>query len=123
MVFLKNFINVLSVASISFILLSAIFAFIVYFNLLDGKLKDKGGIGFVVFGVICFIAGLFVSPLMYLAVAYLLVMWGLAALGPKLWDPKVGKWLLIGGLVAFAVSLLDPNFKSIAAKPDNVPIG
>ena len=39
MTFLKNFVNVLSIASISFILLSAVFAFIVYFNLLDGKIK------------------------------------------------------------------------------------
>ena len=42
MTFIRNFINVLSVASISFILLSAVFAFIVYFNLLDGRLKDDG---------------------------------------------------------------------------------
>jgi len=123
MTFLKNFINVLSVASISFTFLSAAFAFIVYFNLMDGKLKSKGGIGFIVFGVICAVAGLFFQPLLYLAVAYFLVMWGLAELGPRLWEPKVGKWLLIGGIVAFALSLLDPNFRSIAAKPDNVPIG
>jgi hypothetical protein len=123
MTFLKNFVNVLSVASISFILLSAIFAFIVYFNLMDGKLKGKAGIGFIVFGAICAVAGLFVRPLLYLAVAYFLIMWGLAHLGPKLWDPKVGKWLLIFGVIGFGLSLLDPNFYSIAAKPDNVPIG
>jgi hypothetical protein len=120
--FLKNFINVLSVASISFILLSAIFAFIVYFNLMDGKLKSKGGMGFIVFGVVCVVAGLFVRPLLYMAVAYFLVMWGLAKLGGRLWDPKVGKWLLIFSLVGFGVSLFDPNFFLIAAKPDNVPI-
>src|SRR3712207_64605 len=123
MTFLKNFINVLSVASISFILLSAVFAFIVYFNLLDGRLKDKGGIGFIIFGAICAVAGLWVTPLMYLAVAYFLIMWGCAALGPRLWDAKVGMWLLIVGLAAFALSFLDPNFYFIAAKPDNVPIG
>ena len=123
MTFLKNFINVLSIASISFILLSAVFAFIVYFNLLDGRLKDKGGIGFIVFGVICAIAGIFVPVLMYLAVAYFLIMWGCAKLGPRLWDGKVGMWLLIFSLAGFALSFLDPNFKSIAAKPDNVPIG
>ena len=123
MTFIRNFINVLSVASISFILLSAVFAFIVYFNLLDGRLKDKGGIGFIVFGAICAVAGLFVPPLMYLAVAYFLVLWGCAAMGPRLWEPKTGKWLLIFGLAAFGLSFLDPNFNSIAAKPDNVPIG
>jgi hypothetical protein len=123
MTFLKNFINVLSVASISFILLSAVFAFIVYFNLLDGRIKSKGGIGFVVFGVILAVAGLFVSPLMYLAVAYFLILWALAKLGPRLWDNKIGMWMLILGLGGFALSFLDPNFKSIAAKPDNVPIG
>ncbi|MDP9193383.1 MAG: hypothetical protein M3P06_16935 [Acidobacteriota bacterium] len=123
MTFLKNFINVLSVASISFILLSAVFAFIVYFNLLDGRIKSKGGIAFVVFGAILAVAGLFVSPLMYLAVAYFLILWALAKLGPRLWDAKVGMWMLILGLGGFALSFLDPNFKSIAAKPDNVPIG
>ncbi len=123
MTFIKNFINVLSVASISFLLLSAVFAFIVYFNLLDGKIRSKGGIGFIVFGAICAIAGIFFKPLLYLAVAYFLILWGLARLGPKLWDPKVGKWLLIVSLIGFGLSLLDPNFYLIAAKPDNVPIG
>jgi hypothetical protein len=123
MTFLKNFINVLSVASISFILLSAVFAFIVYFNLMDGRLKDKGGIGLIVFGAICAVAGLFAKPLLYLAVAYFLIMWALAALGPRLWDAKVGMWILILGLAGFALSFLDPNFNLIAAKPDNVPIG
>jgi len=123
MTFLKNFINVLSVASISFILLTAVFAFLIYFNLMDGRLKDKGGIGFIVFGAICVVAGLFVKPLLYLGVAYFLIMWGLAALGPRLWDAKVGMWLLIFGLAGFALSFMDPNFYSIAAKPDNVPIG
>lgn len=122
MTFLKNFVNVLSVASISFILLSSVFALIVYFNLLDGRIKSKGGIGFIVFGGILALAGLFVSPLMYLAVAYFLILWALASLGPRLWDGKVGMWLLILGFGGFALSFLDPNFNSIAAKPDNVPI-
>jgi hypothetical protein len=39
-----------------------------------------------------------------------------------LWDAKVGKWMLIVGFIAFVLSLLDPNFFLIAAKPDNVPI-
>ena len=123
MTFLKNFINVLSVASISFILLTAIFAFIVYFNLLDGKIRSKGGMAMVILGVIFLVAGLFITPLLYLGVAYLLSLWGLAALGPRLWDGKVGLWMLIIGLIAFGLSLLDPNFYYIAAKPDNVPIG
>ena len=122
MTFIKNFINVLSVASISFILLTAIFAFVVYFNLLDGKIRSKTGIGFVVFGLICLVAGFFVTPLLYLAIAYFLSLWGLAKLGPKLWDGKVALWMLVLGLIAFALSMLDPNFYLIAAKPDNVPI-
>jgi len=123
MTFLKNFINVLSVASISFILLTAVFAFILYFNLLDGRIKSKTGIAFVALGVILLVAGFWITPLLYLAVAYFLSMWGCATLAGRMWDNKVGMWLLIFGLGGFALSLLDPNFKSIAAKPDNVPIG
>jgi hypothetical protein len=122
MTFIKHFVNVLSIASISFILLSAVFFMIVYFSLMDGRLKSKTGIAFVVFGAISALAGLWVRPLLYMAVAYFLVMWGLANLGGRLWDAKVGKWLLIVGAIAFGVSLLDPNFYLIAAKPDNVPI-
>ena len=122
MTFIKNFINVLSVASISFILLSGLFAFIVYFNLLDGRIKSKAGITFILLGVLFAVAGIWITPLMYLAVAWFLSLWGCAALGPKLWDAKVGLWMLIIGAIAFAASLLDPNFYLIAAKPDNVPI-
>jgi hypothetical protein len=122
MTFIKNFVNVLSVASISFLLLTSIFAFIVFFNLLDGKIKSKGGSLFLIVGAIFAIVGLFVPPLLYLAVAYFLVMWGCAAMGPKLWDTKVGVRLLLGGTIAFALSILDPNFMLIAGKPDNVPI-
>ncbi|HEX7153320.1 MAG TPA: hypothetical protein VF618_17675 [Thermoanaerobaculia bacterium] len=123
MEFLKNFVNVLSVASISFTLLSAVFAFIVYFNLLDGRLKSKGGIGFVVLGAVFLIGGIFAQTLLYLGIAYFLCLWGCAKLGPRMWDTKVGVWLLIFSAFAFALSLLDPNFFLIAAKPDNVPIG
>lgn len=123
MTFIKNFVNVLSVASISFILLSAAFAFIVYFNLLDGRIKSKTGIGFIVFGAVLAVAGLFIPSMLYLAVAYFLCLWGCAAVGPRLWDTKIGVYLLVGAAVAFGLSLLDPNFYSIAAKPDNVPIG
>ena len=122
MTFLKNFVNVLSVASISFILLTSIFAMLIFFCLMDGRLKSKGGFIFLFFGVLLAVVGVFVRPLFYLAIAYFLVMWGLANLGPRLWEPKVGKWLLIFGLGGFALSMLDPNFYLIAAKPDNVPI-
>ncbi|HEX8408166.1 MAG TPA: hypothetical protein VF883_04840 [Thermoanaerobaculia bacterium] len=122
MTFIKNFVNVLSIASISFIFLSAVFFMLLYFNLMNGRLKDKTGIAFIVFGAICAVAGIFVTPLLYLAVAYFLSMWALAKLGGRLWDGKVGKWMLILGAIAFGLSLLDPNFYAIAAKPDNVPI-
>ena len=121
--FIKEFINVLSVASISFVYLSAAFAFIIFFNLLDGKLKSRTGIGFTVFGVLILVAGFFFRPLLYLAIAWLLTLFALANVGPRLWDRKVGFWLLIVGAAAFGLSLLDPNFFLIAAKPDNVPIG
>jgi hypothetical protein len=123
MTFIKDFVNVLSIASISFIFLSAVFAFIVYFNLLDGKIRSKAGIGFVVFGAVCFVAGFFVTSLLYLSIAYFLCLWLLASLGPRLWDRKVGLWMLAFSAVGFALSLLDHNFFLIAAKPDNVPIG
>ncbi|PYQ61132.1 MAG: hypothetical protein DMF58_05870 [Acidobacteria bacterium] len=123
MTFLKDYINVLSAASISFLLLSSTFGCIVYFNLLEGRLRSKGGSIFIGLGVAYVIAGLFIRPLLYLAVAYFLVMFGLAHLGGRLWDKKVGKWLLFVGIVGFFVSFLDPNFYLIAAKPDNVPIG
>ena len=123
MTFLKDFINVLSGSSISFLLLSSVFGFIVFFNLLDGRLKSKGGYGFIGFGVVLLVAGVFIRPLLYLGIAYFLIMFGLAALGGRLWDSRVGLLLLIGGAVAFFLSFLDPNFYLIGAKPDNVPIG
>jgi len=122
MTFIKDFINVLSGASISFLLLSSLFGSIVYFNLLDGRLKSKGGAGFVAFGVIVLVVGLFIRPLLYLGIAYLLLMFLLAHLGPRLWDAKTGLWMLILGGGGFGISMFDPNFFLIAAKPDNVPI-
>ena len=121
--FIKDFINVLSGASISFALLSAAFAFIVFFNLLDGRVQSKAGYTFLGLGILFVVVGIAFTPLLYLGIAYLGLMFGLAALGGRLWDAKVGKWLLIGIAGAFALSLLDPNFFLIAAKPDNVPIG
>ena len=85
MTFLKEFVNVLSVASISFILLSAVFAFVVWFNLLDGTIRSKAGAGFIVLGAVLAGAGLWIRPLLYLAMAYFLAMWGLSSLGPRLW--------------------------------------
>jgi hypothetical protein len=123
MTFIKDFINVLSAASISFLLLTSVFAFIIFFNLLDGRLKSKGGSVFVVFGVLLLLVGIFITPLLYLGIAYFLIMFGLARLGGRLWEKKVGFWLLIAGLAGFGLSMLDPNFYLIAAKPDNVPIG
>jgi hypothetical protein len=123
MTFLKDFVNVLSGSSISFLLLSFSFGFIVYFNLLEGRLKSKGGYGFIGMGLVLLLAGIFIRPLLYLAIAYFLLMFGLAAIGGRLWDKRVGLRLLIGAAVAFFLSFLDPNFYLIAAKPDNVPIG
>ncbi len=123
MTFLKDFVNVLSASSISFLLLSSIFGFIVFFNLMDGRVRSKGGSAFLGFGGLLVLTGIFIRPLLYLAVAYFLIMFVLANLGGRLWDRKVGMWLLIFGLGGFFISFLDPNFYLIAAKPDNVPIG
>src|SRR5215472_6252977 len=95
MTFIKDFINVLSGASISFLLLSSLFGAIVFFNLLDGRLKSKGGMGFVAFGVILLVVGLFIRPLLYLGIAYMVLMFGLANLGPRLWDRKTGLWMVV----------------------------
>ena len=123
MTFLKDFINVLSAGSISFLLLSSVFGFIIFFNLMDGRIRSKGGSAFVIFGVLFLLTGIFIRPLMYLAVAYFLIMFVLANLGGRLWDRKVGGWMLIACMGGFFVSFFDPNFYLIAAKPDNVPIG
>src|ERR1051326_4349274 len=123
MTFIKDYVNVLSAASISFLLLTSIFAIIIYFNLLEGRLRSKGGTAFIVAGVVLVIIGLFIRPLLYLAVAYFILLFVLSNLGPRLWDKKTGKWLLILGVVGFFISFFDPNFFLIAAKPDNVPIG
>jgi hypothetical protein len=123
MTFLKDFINVLSEASISFLVLTSVFAFLIFFNLLGGKLRSKGGIAFIILGALFIVVGLVIKPLLYLGIAYFLLMFGLARLGGRLWDGKVGLWLLIAGLGGFGLSMLDENFYLIAAKPDNVPIG
>src|SRR5262245_53035501 len=123
MTFLKDFVNVFSAASISFLLLSSVFGFIVYFNLLEGRLKSKGGYAFITLGVVFLVAVLAIRPLFYLGIAYFIVMLVCVSLGGRLWDKKVGLRLLIAGIAGFFISFLDPNFYLIAAKPDNVPIG
>src|SRR4051794_20868807 len=122
MTFIKDFVNVLSAGSISFLLLTSIFALIIFFNLMGGRIKSTGGFAFIGFGLLMFLAGIFVPPLLYLGVAYFLILFVLARLGGRLWDTKVGLWLFIFGGLAFGLSMLDPNFFLIAAKPDNVPI-
>src|SRR6266568_2038506 len=97
MTFLKDYINVLSAASISFLLLTSIFSIIIYFNLLEGRLRSKGGSMFIAAGVLLVIVGIFIRPLLYLAVAYFVLLFVLSNLGPRLWDRKIGKWLLIFG--------------------------
>ena len=58
MTFIKDFINVLSAGSISFTLLSSIFALIVYFNLLGGRIKSAGGLAFVGLGIFMLLMGI-----------------------------------------------------------------
>src|SRR5689334_21302971 len=110
MTFLKEFVNVLSGASTSFLFLTFAFAFIVYFNLLDGRIRGKAGIAFIAIGVGFLVVGIFIRPLLYLGIAHLLLLFVLANLGPRLWDANTGKWLLIGGGGVFLLSFLDPNF-------------
>jgi hypothetical protein len=118
----KNLINILSDAATSFILLSAIFLFVLYFANLEGKLRSKGGFAFIGFGVFLAILGIFSTPMLILTVAYFASMFALAWLGPRLWEKKVGMWLLVVSAGAFGLSMFDSEFFKIAAKPDNVPI-
>ncbi|HVR43532.1 MAG TPA: hypothetical protein VMS56_08810 [Thermoanaerobaculia bacterium] len=119
---IKNLINLLSGAAFSFLYLSFLFAFVVWFNLMDGTLRSRAGRAFLTIGIAFVVTGLFFFPLMVLGVAYLATMFILAHLGPRLWDGKVGLIILGTVGVAFAFSMLDPDFFLIAAKPDNVPI-
>ncbi|HEY5610089.1 MAG TPA: hypothetical protein VIL97_02690, partial [Thermoanaerobaculia bacterium] len=122
MTFIKNYINILSSSSISFVYLSVAFLFVLYFNLMDGTLRDRGGKILLTLGIIVTAVGLFSLPLLILGATYLATLFFLAWLGPRLWDGKVGFWILAVGLAAFGISFLDPEFYKIAAKPDNVPI-
>ena len=119
---IKNLINMLSAASISFVLLSVAFGFVVYFNLLGGKIRAKGGRALLIVGIVLVIAGFFSLPVLVLGLTYLGLLFLLAWLGPRLWDKKVGLIASVIVLGAFALSMLDSEFVKIAGKPDNVPI-
>src|SRR5205823_687116 len=106
---------VLSAGSISFVLLTSIFALLIYFNLLGGRIKSAGGAAFVGFGVLLLVLGIFIRPLLYLGVAYFLILFALSRLGGRIWDTKVGLRLFVVGALAFGLSMLDPNFFLIAA--------
>src|ERR671922_207562 len=106
MTFLKDFVNVLSGSSISFLLLSFSFGFIVFFNLLDGRLRSKGGYAFIALGALFVVAGIVIRPLLYLGIAYFLIMFGCATLGGRLWDKRVGLRLLIASIAGFFISFL-----------------
>ncbi|HKO58828.1 MAG TPA: hypothetical protein VJ276_23375, partial [Thermoanaerobaculia bacterium] len=68
MTFIKDFVNVLSGSSVSFLLLTFAFAFIVFFNMLDGRLRSKTGGAFLGFGILLIIVGFFITPLLYLGI-------------------------------------------------------
>lgn len=119
---IKDLINVLSGAAVSFMLLSFVFLFVVFFNLLDGKLKSKAGRAFLGIGILFSVAGLFYGPLLALGLSYLASMFMLAHLGPRLWDKKVGLMVLAVASGGFILAMFDSEFFKIAAKPDNVPI-
>ena len=122
MTFIKDFVDVLSGSSISFLLLTSLFSFLIFFGLLDGRLRSKGGSVFLGFGLLFLILGIFIRPLLYLGIAYVVLMLLLANLGPRVWEKRTGLIILIAGGGAFGLSMLDPQFYLIAAKPDNVPI-
>jgi hypothetical protein len=51
-----------------------------------------------------------------------LVLFALLVRSRRLWTKAGGAMLLAAGVVFFLLSLLDPNFRAVVAKPDNVPI-
>ncbi|HXI14137.1 MAG TPA: hypothetical protein VNM92_16050 [Thermoanaerobaculia bacterium] len=123
MTFIKNYVNMLSGASSSFILLSVLFLFIVYFCLLDGRVRSRGGMAMLAFGILLTVGGLIFSfPTFVLGLTYLASMFLLAWLGPRIWEKRIGLYILVILSVAFGLSMLDPQFFLIAGKPDNVPI-
>jgi len=123
MTLVKHIVNTLSQASFSFVLLSYLFLAVVHFNLMDGKVGSKPGRVFVGIGLATILAGFFGgATLVLLGLVMLLGILFLSELGPRLWDKTVGAWLFITVFAIFMLSMLDPNFYLIAAKPDNVPI-
>src|SRR3954452_4236346 len=110
MTFIKDFVNVLSAGSMSYLVLTSIFALIIFFNLMGGRIKSTCGFAFIGFGLLMFLAGIFVPPLLYLCVASLLILFVVARLGGRLWYTKVGLCLVVFGALAFGLSMLDPNF-------------
>jgi hypothetical protein len=103
MTFIKDFVDVLSGSSISFLLLTSLFSFLIFFNLLDGRLRSKGGSVFIGFGLLFLISGIFIRPLLYLAIAYLVLMFLLANLGPRVWETRTGLIILVAGGGAFGL--------------------
>ncbi|TNF77814.1 MAG: hypothetical protein EP299_04230, partial [Acidobacteria bacterium] len=51
-----------------------------------------------------------------------LVVFAVMLWSRKLWTIKGGLLMLVVGVAFFCLSLLDPNFRQVVAKPDNVPI-
>src|SRR4051812_50092796 len=109
MTFIKDFVNVLSAGSISFLLLTSIFALIIFFNLMGGRIKSTGGFAFIGFGLLIFLVGIFVPPLLYLGVAYFLILFVLARLGGRVLGTKIGLWVFGFGAVAFCLLVFDSN--------------
>ena len=119
---IKGLVNILSEAAISFVLLSYVFVAVLYFNMLDGRLRSKAGGVLLGVGILVTIVGFSNLMLFILGVSMTLSVLILEYLGPRLWSNDVGVGILAFGLGAFALSMLDRNFFLIAAKPDNVPI-
>jgi len=51
-----------------------------------------------------------------------IVLFGASLYFKEMWSKRAGIVVLAGGLLFFALSLFDPNFRLIVTKPDNVPI-
>lgn len=122
MVFVKDLINTLSGASVSFLLLTFVFFFVVHFNLLDGKIRSKGGAILIGSSVLLTLGGFVARPLLFLGLSLLASLYLLVRLGPRLWDTKVGLIMMATAAMVFVLAMFDRNFFLIAAKPDNVPI-